>query len=186
MRYYGMTSENSPTFGPEVEEKPAVSVPSQMQQPSNPPQQTESQTFNRPGGESGIYKGQTAQNVTSVREWLSQQPPVVVPPATSFPNATIYEYPAGQRPSSQSSPSSPSMPSMPSMPSTKCQTQTEFSSHLCTHIGQYAYIELSSGGQRNGTIDSVGKNFMTLKDGTNHIMCPLNSISSIIIYNYSK
>ncbi|MBR2916793.1 MAG: hypothetical protein IKC07_04270 [Clostridia bacterium] len=172
MRYYGMSNksasapvldaeEKAPTTRPMEREIPFEPVPYEMQM-----QNTESRTFNRPQNQTGIYNGQIAQNVNEVR------PDTPAPaPYENRPSSTIYQYPAGQT---------------PSMGTLKCDIETDFKNHLCTHLGDYAYIELLNGAEKNGMISSVGENFLTLRDGANHIMCPLDSINSITVYNYTK
>lgn len=168
MRYYGMSNNQNKALNPEMEEKPAVTAQPQNQMQSAP--SSPDRTFNRPEVSSGLYGGQAAQNVTSVREWIDEQPPAVFPPGTSeFRQPTVYEYPA----------SNPTAPQRPVMPNSACQLKTDFSTHLCGHIGDYAYIALSDGMEKRGTVESVGKDFITLSDTGNHIMCPLHSISSI-------
>ncbi len=181
MRYYGVSNNQNKPLNPEVEEKPAVTVP--MQNQVQPSPAVPDRTFNRPESTSGLYGGQTAQNVTSVREWIDEQPPVVFPPGTEeIRRPTVYEYPASnpsspQRPMTQN----PSAPQRPMTPNPSCQLKTDFSTHLCGHIGDYAYIALSDGMEKRGTVESVGRDFITLSDSGNHIMCPLNAISSINI-----
>ena len=68
----------------------------------------------------------------------------------------------------------------------KCEIKTNFNDHLCTHLGDYLYVELLNGTEKSGMLTSVGENFVTLRDGSNHIMCPLHSINSMSIYNYNK
>ena len=170
MRYYGMTNDMSRTLSPDIEEKPAVSAVPKTQNPQTAPIQTENRTFNRPDNQTGIYKGQVAQNVTSVRDWLDEQPPAVLPPGMDpYENSTIYEYPGGQ------------IPVMPggNQSGQSCQIRTDFSLHLCQHIGSYAYIQLSDGMEKRGIIESVGRNFITLSEGPNHIMCPLSAVTAI-------
>ena len=168
MRYYGISNNQNKAINPEIEEKPAVTVPTQNQSQSAP--SAPDRTFNRPDSGSGLYGGQAAQNVTSVREWVDEQPPAVFPPDTNgFQRPTEYEYPA----------SNPPAPQKPMTPNPSCQLKTDFSTHLCGHIGDYAYIALSDGIEKRGTIESVGKDYITLSDTGNHIMCPLNAISSI-------
>ncbi len=168
MRYYGMSNNSTTPVPQNIEEKPAVTPQPQPQQQVP----VQNRTFNRPNSTSGLYNGQAAQNVTSVREWIEEQPPAVLPPGNGdFSPPTIYEYPATQR-------SAVTKPVPPTMP---CQTETTFSTHLCGHIGDYAYIALSDGMEKRGTVESVGKDFITLSDSGNHIMCPLYAISSINI-----
>ena len=165
MRYYGMSNNTNQNTSGITDEKPAVApMPSQNRQPS-----LNDRTFNRPEPATGIYGGQTAQNVTSIREWIDEQPPVIFPPRPEdLQKPTLYEYPATQ-------------PSPFKKPSQSCQLQTDFSAHLCGHTGDYAYIALSDGNEKRGTIESVGKDFITLSDSGNHIMCPIHSIISINI-----
>ena len=170
MRYYGISNNRNNALNPEMEEKPAVTVQPQPQPQIQSDLSAPDRTFNRPEATAGLYGGQAAQNVTSVREWIDEQPPAVFPPGTNeFRQPTVYEYPASNPPSSQ----------RPVMTNPSCQLKTDFSTHLCGHIGDYAYIALSDGMEKRGTVESVGKDFITLSDTGNHIMCPLNSISSI-------
>ncbi len=172
MRYYGMSNKSAVTPVLDTEEKPAVS-PYQFQEPMNQPSPTEpqipntqSREFNRPQNQTGIYNGQMAQNVTEVMPQNQN-----MTSSEKFSNQTIYQYPAGQT---------------PPQPDLKCDIKTDFKNHLCTHLGNYLYVELLNGGEKNGMLTSVGENFITLRDGTNHIMCPFESINSISIYNYTK
>ncbi|MBE7011762.1 MAG: hypothetical protein E7415_03710 [Ruminococcaceae bacterium] len=168
MRYYGTSNNQNNFSNPEILEKPAVNAVPQPAQ--NPPQPTPDRTFNRPESTSGLYGGQAAQNVTSVREWIDEQPPVIFPPRPEdLQRPTIYEYPASNQPSHQK----------PSNPNQSCQLKTDFPTHLCGHIGDYAYVALSDGMEKRGTVESVGKDFITLSDSGNHIMCPISAISSI-------
>ncbi len=161
MRYYGMSSGGQAAPVLDAEEKRPVSPTNN--QPTTPAQMPEQdRTFNRPQNQTGIYNGQLAQNVTEVMPnalYENQQSP------------TVYQYPAGQTPPQNSF---------------KCEVETEFKNHLCSHLGDYLYIELIHGGEKNGMLSSVGENFLTLRDGANHIMCPLMAINSITVYNYSK
>ena len=170
MRYYGMSNQGGSAPLSSAEEKQPVSpitfTPTTYPQMPAQAQNSESREFNRPQNQTGIYKGQIAQNVNEVIPRPQNEAPY-----ENFSNPTIYQYPAGQNPSKTD---------------LKCETKTNFNDHLCMHLGDYLYVELLNGTEKSGMLASVGENFVTLRDGSNHIMCPLQSINSMSIYNYNK
>ncbi len=191
MRYYGM-SNPSPTPQPQPQPQ-TMPMDNQMPQnnlsenieealPQTPNQSnpTESQTFNRPGTQSGIYQGQQAQNVRPINEWPQDFPPAVMPPGSNpsemgFSNATIYEYPAPPA----------AWPNRPQMPDRSCPAEMGSVTYLCSQKGKIFRVEMGDGVTKSGILRSVGRNYIILEESGsgNHIMCTMGSIKSIDIFN---
>lgn len=189
MRYYGMSNPNStpqPQNRQETRENPNQSInfsqniEEALPQTPNQSNPTESQTFNRPGNQSGIYQGQQAQNVRPIDEWIQNLPPAVMPPGSNpsemgFSDATIYEYPA---PPSVS-------PVFPPMQNRNCPAEMGSVTYLCSQRGKIFRVEMGDGVTKSGTLRSVGRNYIILEESGsgNHIMCTMGSIKSIDIFN---
>ena len=97
MRYYGMSNQRPAAPVSDAEEKRPVSPitfnePTYQEAPAQV-SNTESREFNRPQNQTGIYKGQIAQNVNEVI-----QRPQNEAFFENFSNPTIYQYPAEQNP----------------------------------------------------------------------------------------
>ena len=154
---------------------------------------TESRTFNRPDGDGGIYNGLRAQNVRETEDFLEKAPQVVMPPGSNpaemgMMNATVYEYPGQQMVHQQTNLQNGQMINQQTRPQNgmTCPIDMNFVNHLCGHRGDYLYVDMGGVKERQGVLTDVGRNYITLTDSGNHIMCPISAIKSITVYNYKK
>ncbi len=207
MRYYGMTNQSGnmshqtpmgakdeymeakPASMPQIQKEEAADYPSNLRNATENqnmeaiPQAVsndEDKTFNRSNPNSGIYRGQRAQNVRPVNEWLENLPPAVMPPgsnpsAMGFENATVYEYPAPMQHSE-----------MHNIMEKACPTQMSQISFLCAHRGKAVKVEMGNGLTKSGILRNINKNYIVLeeKGSGNHIMCNMNAVKSIDIFMY--
>ncbi len=199
MRYYGMNNQNNPTHQSPMRQTSDFMEPQPMPQqnqtldypittqkpmpenqdmealPQTPPQ---NRTFNRSNEDDGLYKGQQAQNVRPINEWLENLPQAAWPPgsnpeAMGFKDATVYEYPAPI-----------SREQTHNIPEKSCPTQLNQTSFLCTHRGKVARVELGDGVTKSGILRNISPNYIVLeeKGSGNHIMCAMKAIKSIDLF----
>lgn len=172
MRYYGMsdyTGENAPQ-GVSREQDFA---PIENERASNGNFERaaiEDKTFNRPEGQSGIYRGQRAQNVRAVGEAQNEIKAPIFPPMGNQPfspmeNVTLYEYPTAEK-------------------QRACPKSTDIYSYLCSRLGKVLRVELGGGVTKSGFLTEVLKSYIILTEegSKNTIVLAAESIKSIDIF----